>query len=47
VVHTLRAELSAVDAERGLELLLDRIASTQTNIELLMQVQRTSAARGD
>jgi transcription termination factor Rho len=47
VVHALRAELSALDAEQGLELLLGRIASTQTNIELLMQVQRTSAARGD
>jgi transcription termination factor Rho len=47
VVRTLRAELASVDAERGLELLLERVRSTQTNIELLMQVQRTGARRGD
>ena len=40
VVWKLRQTLSVYDAEGALELLLDRLRHTQTNIELLMQVQK-------
>ena len=34
--------LSGLDGQQALELLLERLKKTQTNIEFLMQVQKTT-----
>jgi transcription termination factor Rho len=34
--------LAALDDQQGIELLLDRLRKTRTNIEFLMQVQKTT-----
>ena len=45
IVWKLRRVLSALDSPRALELLLDRLRKTRTNIEFLRQVQ--SSNNGD
>jgi transcription termination factor Rho len=42
IVWKLRRVLSGLDSQQALELLLGRLRKTQTNIEFLMQVQRTT-----
>ncbi len=44
IVWALRHELAALEPQAAQELLLERLRGTSTNIELLMQVQRTAAA---
>jgi transcription termination factor Rho len=47
IVHKLRRVLGALDPQQALELLLDRIRRTRTNIEFLRQVQMSSSGRLD
>jgi len=47
IMWKLRRVLSALDETQGIELLLDRIKKTKSNIEFLVQVQRTSAIKLD
>ncbi|MGH3414437.1 MAG: transcription termination factor Rho, partial [Marmoricola sp.] len=47
IVWKLRRVLSALDGQQALELLLERLKKTQTNIEFLMQVQKTTPTVGD
>jgi transcription termination factor Rho len=42
IVWKLRRVLSGLDGQQALELLLGRLKKTQTNIEFLMQVQKTT-----
>ncbi len=42
VVWKLRRVLAALDDQQGIELVLDRLRKTRTNIEFLMQVQKTT-----
>jgi transcription termination factor Rho len=42
IVWKLRRVLSALDAQQALELLLGRLKKSQSNIEFLMQVQKTT-----
>jgi len=44
--HKLRRVLSALESQQGIDLLLDRLRKTRTNIEFLMQVSK-SASGGD
>jgi transcription termination factor Rho len=41
-VWKLRRVLSALDGQQALELLLERLRKTHSNIEFLMQVQKTT-----
>ena len=41
----LRRVLSGLDGQQALELLLQRLKKSQSNIEFLMQVQKTHARR--
>jgi transcription termination factor Rho len=43
----LRRVLSALDSQQGIELLIDRIKKTKSNVEFLMQVQQTSSIHLD
>jgi transcription termination factor Rho len=43
----LRRVLAALDQQQGIELLIDRIKKTKSNIEFLMQVQQNSSIRLD
>ncbi len=43
IVLQLRRVLHALDASASLELLLDKMKSTRTNVEFLMQIQKTTA----
>jgi len=47
IVHKLRRVLGALAPQQALELLLDRIRRTRTNIEFLRQVQMSSSGRLD
>ena len=47
IVHKLRRVLGALEPQQALELLLDRIRRTRTNIEFLRQVQMSSSGRLD
>jgi transcription termination factor Rho len=47
IVWKLRRVLSALDGQQALELLLERLRRSQTNIEFLMQVQTTTPAPED
>ena len=48
IVWKLRRVLSALDGQQALELLLERLKKSHTNIEFLMQVQKTTpGAMGD
>jgi transcription termination factor Rho len=42
IVWKLRRVLSALDTQQAIELLLDRLKKTKSNIEFLMQVQKTT-----
>ncbi|MGH3345926.1 MAG: transcription termination factor Rho [Nocardioides sp.] len=44
IVWKLRRLLAALDGQQALELLLERLKKSQTNIEFLMQVQKTTPA---
>ena len=46
IVWKLRRVLSGLDGQQALELLLERLKKSQTNIEFLMQVQKTTPAPG-
>lgn len=47
IMWKLRRVLAALDQQQGIELLIDRIKKTKSNIEFLMQVQQTSSIRVD
>ena len=47
IVWKLRRVLSALDQQQGIELLLDRLKKTRSNVEFLMQVQKTSSIQVD
>ena len=47
IMWKLRRVLSALDPQQGIELLLDRLKKTKSNVEFLMQVQQTSSIRLD
>ncbi len=42
VMHRLRRVISALDSQQAIELVLDRLRKTRTNIEFLMQVAKTT-----
>jgi transcription termination factor Rho len=42
IVWKLRRVLSALDGQQALELLLEKLKSTKSNIEFLMQVNKTT-----
>jgi transcription termination factor Rho len=42
IVWKLRRVLSGLDGQQALELLLERLKKSQSNIEFLMQVQKTT-----
>ena len=46
IVWKLRRVLSGLDGQQALELLLERLKKTHTNIEFLMQVQKTTPTPG-
>jgi transcription termination factor Rho len=46
IVWKLRRVLSSLDGQQALELLLERLRKSQTNIEFLMQVQKTTPSPG-
>jgi len=46
IVLQLRRALHALDSASSLELLLDKMKSTRTNVEFLMQIQKTSVEQG-
>ena len=47
VMHRLRRVLSALDSQQAIELVLDRLRKTRTNIEFLMQVAKTTPQKGE
>ena len=47
VMHRLRRVLSALDSQQALELVLDRLRKTRTNIEFLMQVAKTTPQKDE
>jgi len=47
IVWKLRRVLSGLDGQQALELLLERLKKTQSNIEFLMQVQKTTPTAGN
>jgi transcription termination factor Rho len=47
IVMKLRRVLSALDPQQAVELVLDRLRKTKTNVEFLMQVQKTSPGAED
>jgi transcription termination factor Rho len=44
IVIKLRRVLHALDAQQGIDLLLDKLKETRTNVEFLMQVQKTTVS---
>ncbi|MBI3428877.1 MAG: transcription termination factor Rho [Actinobacteria bacterium] len=47
IVWKLRRVLHALDTQQALELLLERMKGTKSNVEFLMQVQKTTLANGN
>ncbi len=47
IMWKLRRVLGALDQQQGIELLLDRLKKTKSNVEFLMQVQQTSSIKLD
>jgi transcription termination factor Rho len=47
IMWKLRRVLAALDQQQGIELLIDRLKKTKSNVEFLMQVQQTSSIRLD
>ncbi|MGN6636028.1 MAG: transcription termination factor Rho, partial [Oryzihumus sp.] len=46
IVWKLRRVLSALDSQQAIELLLNKLKETRSNVEFLMQVQKTSPLSG-
>jgi transcription termination factor Rho len=46
IVWKLRRVMGALEAQQAIELLLDRVKSTRSNLEFLMQVQKTTPVPG-
>jgi transcription termination factor Rho len=46
-VLQLRRVLHALDATASLELLLEKMKKTRTNVEFLMQIQKTTVSEQD
>ncbi|MGI9156371.1 MAG: transcription termination factor Rho [Marmoricola sp.] len=46
IIWKLRRVLSGLDSQQALELLLERLKKSQTNLEFLMQVQKTTPTTG-
>jgi transcription termination factor Rho len=46
IVHKLRRVLHALDSQQALDLLLDQLRKTRTNVEFLMQIQKTTPGGG-
>ncbi|MEP6816259.1 MAG: transcription termination factor Rho, partial [Marmoricola sp.] len=46
IIWKLRRVLSGLDGQQALELLLERLKKTSTNLEFLMQVQKTTPMAG-
>src|SRR4029450_13894220 len=44
IVHKLRRVLHALDSQQALDLVLEKLRNTRTNIEFLMQVQKTTVS---
>ena len=42
IVHKLRRVLNALDPEQAIDLLLDRLKQTRTNVEFLMQIAKST-----
>ncbi len=47
ILHKLRRVLHALETQQALDLLLERIKQTRTNVEFLMQVQKTTVGPQD
>ncbi len=47
VIHKLRRVLHALDSQQALDLVLSRLKETRTNVEFLMQVQKTTVGPSD
>ena len=47
VTHKLRRVLHALDSQQAIDLLLDRLRKSRTNIEFLMQVAKTTPSAGN
>jgi len=47
IVHKLRRVLNALDSQQALDLLLDKLKNTRTNVEFLMQIQKTTVGPDD
>jgi transcription termination factor Rho len=45
--HKLRRVLSGLESQQAIDVLLDRLRKTRTNIEFLMQVSKSTAGNGD
>ena len=46
IVWRLRRVLHALEPQQALELLLERMKGTKSNVEFLMQIQKTTNAEG-
>ena len=46
IVWKLRRVMGALEPQQAIELLLDRVKQTKSNVEFLMQVQKTSPVPG-
>jgi transcription termination factor Rho len=42
IVHKLRRVLNALDPEQAIDLLLDRLKQSRTNVEFLMQIAKSA-----
>jgi transcription termination factor Rho len=42
IVHKLRRVLNALDPEQAIDLLLDRLKQSRTNVEFLMQIAKST-----
>ncbi|HEY9388689.1 MAG TPA: transcription termination factor Rho, partial [Mycobacteriales bacterium] len=47
IVHKLRRVLHALDSQQALDLLLEKLKQTRTNVEFLMQIQKTTVGPQD
>jgi transcription termination factor Rho len=45
IMWKLRRVLAALDQQQGIELLIDRVRKTKSNVEFLMQIQQTSSVK--
>jgi len=47
IMWKLRRVLAALDSQQGIELLLDRLKKTKSNVDFLRQIQLTSSSKLD